>query len=66
MFKEPQSLKGLTVNLVLGLFKQQCSCFQTFAFCVERILMDGSYILWNKFQDYQLRFILTNHFLVTA
>ena len=29
-------------------------------------LMDSSYILWNKFQDYQIRFILTNHFLVTA
>ena len=37
-----------------------------FAFFVERNLMDSSYILWNKFQDYQLRFILTNHFLVTA
>ena len=22
--------------------------------------MDSSYILWNKFQDYQLRYILTN------
>ena len=54
MFKKSQNLKGLTVNLVQGLLKQ--------CFCLERNLMDNSYILWNKFQDYQLRFILTNHF----
>ena len=35
-------------------------------FFVERNLIDSSYILWNKFQYYQLRFILINHFLVTA
>ena len=34
-----------------------------FCFFVERILMDSSYVLWNKFQDYQLTFILTNNFL---
>ena len=28
--------------------------------------MDSSCILWNRFQDHQLGFILTNHFLVTA
>ena len=65
MFKKPQNLKGLIVNLVLGLFKQ-CSAFRFFCFFVERILLDSSYILWNKFQDYQLRFILTNHLLITA
>ena len=65
MLKKPQNLKGLTVNLVPGLFKQ-CSLVQIFFFFVERILMDSSYILWNKFQDYQLRFILTKHFLVIA
>ena len=65
MFKKPQNLKDLTVNLVQGLFKQ-CSHVQIFFFFVERNLMDSSYILWNKFQDYQLRFILTNNFLVTA
>ena len=65
MFKKPQHLKGLTVNLVQGLFKQY-SRVQIFLFFVERNLMDSSYVLWNKFQDYQLRFILTNHFLVTA
>ena len=65
MFKKPQNLKDLTVNLVLVLFKQ-CSHVQIFYFFVERILMDSSYILWNKIQDYQFRFILTNHFLVTA
>ena len=37
MFKNPKNLKGLTVNLVLGLFKQ-CSRVQVFfAF------------LWNEF-----------------
>ena len=36
-------------------------------FFIERILMDSSYILWNKFQDYQLKFILKKkHFLVTT
>ena len=65
MFKKPQTLKGLTVNLTLGLFKQ-CSRVQIFLVFVERILMDSPYILWNKFQDYQLRFSLTNHFLVIA
>ena len=65
MFKKPQNVKGLTVNLVQGLFNQ-CSHVQIFCFFVERNLMDSSYILWNKFQDYQSRFILTNHFLVTA
>ena len=66
MFKKPQNLRGLNVNLVLGLFKQ-CSRVQIFfAFLAERILLDSPYILRNKFQDYQLRFILTNHFLVIA
>ena len=65
MFKKPENFKGLTVNLVLGLFKQR-SPVQIFCFFVEQILMDSFYILWNKFQDYQLIFILTNHFLVTA
>ena len=33
MFKKPQNLKGLTVNLILGLFKQ-CSRTQIFLlFC---------------------------------
>ena len=68
MFKKPQNLKGLTMNLVLGLFKTMFTLSDVFFFCflVELILMDSSYILCNKFQDYQLRFILTNHFLVTA
>ena len=65
MLIKPQNLKGLTVNLVLGLFKQ-CSRVQNFFAFFGINLMDSSYILWNKFQDYQLRFILTNHFLVTA
>ena len=60
-----QNLKSLNVNLVLSLVKQ-CSRVQNFCFFVERILMDSSHILWNKFQVYQLRFILTNHILVTA
>ena len=63
MFKNPQNLKGLTVNLVQGLFKQ-CSRVQIFLlFCRTKPYMDSSYTLWNKFQDYQLRFILTNQFL---
>ena len=61
MFKKPQNLMGLTVNLVLGHFKQ-CFCVQNCAYFVELILVDSSYILWNKFQDYQLRFILTTIF----
>ena len=57
MFEKPLKFKGLTVNLILGHF-QQCSHFQIFYFFLELILMDSSYILWNKFQDYQLRLIL--------
>ena len=53
MFKEPQNLNGLTVNLVQGLSKQ-CSHVQTFCFFAESNLMDSSYVIWNKFQDYQL------------
>ena len=63
MFKKSQNLKGLTVNLVLGLFKQCRRGVQIFwVSFVKRILMDNSDVLWNKFQDYQLRFNLTNHF----
>ena len=54
MFRKPQNLKGLAVNLVIGMFKQ-CSRVQIVSLFVERILMDSSYILWNKFQDYQLK-----------
>ena len=61
MFKKKQNLKGLTVNLVLGL-SEQCSRVQIFLFFVEWNLMDSSYMLLNKFHDYQLRFILTNPF----
>ena len=57
MFEKPLKFKGLTVNLVLGHF-QQCSRLQILFFFLELILMDISYILWNKFQDYQLRLIL--------
>ena len=63
--KDPQNLKGLTVNFVQGLFNQ-CFHLQIFCFFVERNLIDSSYILWNKFQDYQPILILANHFLVTA
>ena len=47
-------------------FLNNVPTFRIFCFFVERNLTDSSYILWNKFQDYQLRFILTNHFLVAA
>ena len=57
MFEKPLKFKGLTVNLVLGHF-QQCSRLQILFFFLELILMGSSYILWNKFQDYQLRLIL--------
>ena len=43
-------------------FSNNIPTFRFFCFFVEQNLMDSSYILWNKFQDYQLRFILTNHF----
>ena len=59
MFKQPQHLKGLTINLVQG-FLNTVPTFRFFF--VERNLMDSSYIIWNKFQYYQLRVILTNHF----
>ena len=65
MFEKPENLKGFTVNLILGLFKK-CSRFQIFLLFEEQIVMDSSYILSNKFQDYHLRFILTYHFSVTA
>ena len=51
-----ENLKGLTINLVLSLLKKR-SRVQTFCFFVERHSMDGSYLLWNKFQDYQARYI---------
>ena len=61
MFKKTQHLKGLTINLVQGILNiVPCSDF--FLLFVERNLMDRSYILWNKFQYYQLKLILTNHF----
>ena len=66
MFNKKQNLKGLTVNLVQGLFKQYFHVQIFLLFFVEEHLMDICYILWNKFQGYQLRFILTNNFLVTA
>ena len=50
MFRKPQNFKGLTVYL---------PAFGFFAFFVERNLMDSSYMLCNKFQDYQFTFILT-------
>ena len=37
MFKKPQNLKGLTVNLVQGLFRQ-CSHFFFFAFLLNKTL----------------------------
>ena len=42
----------------------QCSRVQIFFFFVERKSWDNSYMLWNKFQDYQVRFTLTYHCLV--
>ena len=65
MFKKTSKFEGFHRESRPRPFKQ-CSRVQIFCFFVGRILMDISYILWNKFQDYQLRFILTNHFLVTA
>ena len=55
MFQKSQTLQGFTVNLVLGHYKQ-CSRVQIFLLFVGQVLVDSSYILWNKFQDYQLRF----------
>ena len=64
MFKKQQNLKGLTVNLVIGLFKQ-CSRVQIFClFFVERNPMDSSHMLWCKFQDYQLRFNLELGYII--
>ena len=63
MLKNPENLKGLTVNLVQGLF-QLPSRVQISLLFLERNSMDSSYMLWNKFQDYQVRLILTDHFLV--
>ena len=52
--------------LNVQIFFENVPEFRFFCFFGERNLMDSSYILWNKFQDYQLGFILINHFLVTA
>ena len=57
-----EGLKGLTVNLVIAFFNN-VPAFRFFCFYVERKIMDSCYMSWNKFQDYQLRFILINHFL---
>ena len=53
MLKKSINLKSLTVNLVLGPFKER-SRFQIFYFVfffVERDSMDSSHMLWNKIQD---------------
>ena len=55
MFKKTGNFKGLTVNHVLGLFKESSRVQIFFCYFVEPILMDSPYNLWNKFQDYQLR-----------
>ena len=69
MFKKTQNLKDLTVNRVPGLLRQ-CSRVQIFLLVfflfVERDIMDSSHMFWNKFQDYQDRYILKDRFLVTA
>ena len=58
--KNPRQFEGLAVNLVLGLL-EQCSCVQIFfCFFVERKSRNNSYLLWNKFRDYQVRFTLTD------
>ena len=50
MLKKPQNLKGLTVNLVLGLFKQ-CSRVQIFfAFLRNELIALTFYGI--NFQDY--------------
>ena len=54
MFKKPQSLKGLTVNLVQGLFNN-VPAFRFSCLFVKQNFMDSSNILWNKFQDYRLK-----------
>ena len=52
---------GSAVSLVLGLFNN-VPVFRFFCFFVERNNMDSSCTVWNKFQDYQVTFILTDHF----
>ena len=64
--KKTVNLEDLTVNPVLSLFKHCFSVqifYSIFCFFVERNSMDSSYMLWNKFQDYRVSFILTDHFL---
>ena len=52
MLKKPQNLKGLTVNLVLGLFKQ-CSRVQIFfAFLWNESLLIALTFYGINFQDY--------------
>ena len=53
MLKIPVILKDLTVNLVPGLSKQR-SRVQIFCYFVEQNSMESFYVLWNKFQDYQV------------
>ena len=67
MFKKTQNLEGLYDRESRSIpFLNNVPAFRLYCFFVERNPMDSSYMLWNKFQDYQLRFILTNRFLVTA
>ena len=47
-------------------FLNNIPTFRFFWFFIEQNLMDSSDISWNKFWDYQLWFILSNHILVTA
>ena len=65
MFKKPKNLKGLTVNLVKGLF-EQCSRVHIFAFLLNETLRIA-------FTRYRINFKITNLdlflqaiFLVTA
>ena len=53
MFKKPKNLKGLTVNLIQGLFKQ-CSHVQSF------LLFLQNETLWIALTYYKANFKITN------
>ena len=63
--QKPVNLKCLTVNRVLVLLiLNNVPAFRFFFFFVQQKSKDNSYIIWNRFQDYQVRITLTDHFLV--
>ena len=50
--------------MCLGPFLNNVAAFRFFFLFVERKGRNSSCILWNKSQDYEVKFTLTDHFLL--